>query len=220
MSRTDLRPAPDTASGAKPFHDGDTLAIVPREALALLPALYREADHDLQRWHFLSRAPQFCVAMMLEGAVIWAVSDSGLGADFLWATAILTGIAAVTSNHIRGFARSPRQMPLADAARELRLLLLYLGLAWGAGAFLVLPQKPALAFVFAVLPVLVSILILKDKKGAAAFGSPVVFLTAGTALWGGWAHGAWTSAAILIAGASIAAPSMLQCAILWRRTPY
>jgi hypothetical protein len=218
MSRTDLRPAPDTARGAKTFHDSDTLAI--REALALLPALYREADHDLQRWHFLSHAPQFCVAMMLGGAVIWAVSDSALGTGFLWTSAILTGIVAVTSNHIRGFAKSPRQMPLADVVRELRLLLLYLGLAWGAGAFLVLPQKPALAFVFAVLPVLVAILILKDKKGAAAFGSPVMLLTAGTVLWGGWMHAAWTGAAILIAGASIAAPSMLQCAILWRRTPY
>jgi hypothetical protein len=157
---------------------------------------------------------------MLESAVIWAVSDSALGTGFLWTSATLTGIAAVTSNHIRGFAKSPRQMPLADVVRELRLLLLYLGLAWGAGAFLVLPQKPTLAFVFAVLPVLVAILILKDKKGAAAFGSPVMLLTAGTVLWGGWVHAAWTGAAILIAGASIAAPSMLQCAILWRRTPY
>jgi hypothetical protein len=217
MSRTDLRPAPDT--GAKTFHDGDTFAI--REALALLPALYREADHDLQRWHFLSRAPQFCIAMMVGAAMIGVVSNSGLGAGFLWTSAILTGIVAVTSNHIRGFARSPRQMPLADTARELRLLLLYLGLAWGAGAFLVLPQKPALAVVFAVLPVLIAIWILEDKKGAAAFGSPVMFLTAGTVLWGGWAHAAWTGAAILIAGASIAAPAMLQCAILWRRqAPY
>jgi hypothetical protein len=155
---------------------------------------------------------------MLEGAVaLWAGSGA-LDAGFVWTAAILVGIAAVTGNHIRGFARSPRQMPLIEAARELRLLLLYLGIAWGFGALLVLPHAPAMAFFFAAIPSLAAALILKDEKGSIAFGAPIALLTAGAVLWrgGAWSGQAWAGA-ILLAGTGIAALSMLQCANLRRR---
>jgi hypothetical protein len=109
-------------------------------------------------------------------------------------------------------------MPLIEAARELRLLLLYLGIAWGFGAFLVLPHAPAMTFFFAAIPSLAAALILKDEKGSIAFGAPIALLTAGAVLWrgGAWSGQAWAGA-ILLAGTGIAALSMLQCANLRRR---
>jgi hypothetical protein len=50
MSRTDF--LPDPVRLAKPFHDSETAVqkAVPQAALALLPALHREAGNDLHLW--------------------------------------------------------------------------------------------------------------------------------------------------------------------------
>ena len=216
MSRTDFLPAAYPVRFAKAFHDSEAVAVksaIPQAALALLPALHREAGRDLDLWRFLAASPQFCVALMLEGAVALGLGASALDAGFVWTAAILTGIAAVAGNHIRGVARSPRQIPLPDAARELRLLLLYLGVAWGFGAFLILPQQPAVIFLFAAIPSLIAALVFRDERATIAFGAPAVLLTASALLWsrGAWNAQAWAGA-ILLAGAGIAAFSMLQCA--------
>ena len=223
MARTDFLPAADPVRLAKTFRDSETAGAavqtaIPHAALALLPALQREAGRDLDLWRFLAASPQFCVALMLEGAVAVGVGSGALDAAFVWTAAILVGIAAVTGNHIRGVARSPRQIPLTDASRELRLLLLYLGIAWGFGAFLVLPQHPVLIFLFATIPSLTTALIFKDDKATIAFGAPTTLLSAGALLWSrsAWDAQAWAGA-ILLAGLVLASISMLQCARLRRR---
>jgi hypothetical protein len=219
MARTDFHPAGDPVPLAKTFHHSEVAVqgAVPHAALALLPALHREAGRDLHLWRFLTASPQFCIALMLEGAMVLGAANSTLNASFVWTAAILVGIAAVTGNHIRGVARSPRQMALSDAARELRLLLLYLGIAWGFGAFLFLPHNPALIFLFAAIPSLIAALSLKDEKGAIAFVTPTALLSASAVLLSRRAGSDETWAgAILLAGTSIAALSMLQCAKLRR----
>jgi hypothetical protein len=217
MALTDLH-GPDPARFARILCDTG----LPRDALARLPALHREAGRELHLSHFLARSPRFCVALMLAGMVtlIWTFQDgSRLAADFIWATAILIGIAAMTRTTIQGFARSPRLAPLQHTAAELRLLLLYTGLAWGAGAFLAMPDlpSPALVFAFAIGPTLACASILDDPKGAIAFGAPVILLTAGAALLGTWPHGGWVSGTVLAAGAATVSFSMLQRAIRNRR---
>jgi len=223
MALTDLNstgPAFDPARFARILCDTG----VPGEALARLPALHREAGRELRLSQFLARSPRFCVALMLAGVatLIWTFHDASrdvLAADFIWATAILIGIAAMTRTTIQGFARSPRLAPLQHTASELRLFLLYTGAAWGAGAFLAMPAlpSPALAFVFAIGPSLVCALILKDQEAVIAFSAPVTLLTAGAALLGAWPYGGWVSGTILAAGAATVSFSMLQCAIRRRR---
>jgi hypothetical protein len=221
MSRTDLLAAADPARGAQTFHDSGTANVtasvaIPHAALTLLPALHHEAGRDLGLWRLLASSPRFCIALMLEGAVVLGVAHASLGAEFAWAAALLLGIAGLTRNHIEGFARSPRQIASTDSARELRLLLFYLGVAWGLGAFLVLPQTGAIAFVAG--PLLTAVLILKCERSALAFGVPLTLVAAATAGWSASAQAAETMAAILMAGVSIAGLSMLQCAIARRRT--
>lgn len=223
MARTDFLPAADPVRLAKTFRDSEAAGAaiqtaVPHAALALLPALHHEAGHDLYVWRFLAASPAFCLALMLEGAVALGTGRSALDAAFVWTAAILVGIAAVAGNHIRGFAKSPRQISLSLAARELRLLLLYLGITWGFGAFLVLPPNPALAFLFAAIPSLITALVLKDEKGTLAFAAPTTLLTASAVLLsrGAGSEQAWAGAVVL-AGMGIATLSMLQCAKLRRR---
>ena len=223
MSRTDLLAAADPARGAQTFHDsgapGATAsAAIPHAALTLLPALHHEAGRDLDLWRLLASSSPYCIALMLEGAVALSAAHASLGAEFAWAAAILFGIVGLTRNHIEGFARSPRPIAPTNSARELRLLLFYLGVVWGLGAFLVLPQTGAIAFAFVAGPLLTTVLILKCGRSALAFGLPVTLLAAAATGWSGSAQAAMNMATILLAGVSIAGLSMLQCAIARRRT--
>ena len=162
---------------------------MPHQALALLPVLHRQAGRELDLWRLLASSPPFCVALMLESgaALSWSAgaTNTALGPAFVWAAAVLAGIVAMTRNHICGFTRVPRAISLPQAARELRLLLVYTGLAWGLGAFLILPPSPVwTALVFAAVPSLSAALILKREKSAIAFAVPVALLSAGGILWG------------------------------------
>lgn len=217
MALTDVnsdRPAFDPTS----FRDTDKS--VPYEALVRLPALHGEARRNMQLSQFLARSPQACLALMLAGAIalVWAGGGT-LRADFAWAMLVLIGIVAMTRNYIRGFARSLRRVPLQEAASDLRVLLLYTGAAWGAGAFLVMPGSPApaLAFAFAAGPGLACALILQDETGTIAFVAPATMAIAAAALLGAWPFDVWVAGSILVAGMAIAGLSMLQCAMRARR---
>ena len=157
---------------------------------------------------------------MLAGMLTLLWAGGNLKADFTWATLVLVGVVGMTRNYIRGFARSLRRVPLQEAASDLRLLLLYTGAAWGAGAFLVMPAlpAPALVFCFATGPSLASALILKDEKGVIAFAAPALAASAGAAILSAWPLDGWVAGAILAAGAIIACLPMLQRAMSARRS--
>jgi len=129
-------------------------------------------------------------------------------------------VVGMTRNYIRGFARSLRRVPLQEAASDLRLLLLYTGAAWGAGAFLVMPDlpAPALVFLFAAGPSFALALILKDEKGVIGFVAPVAAASASAAMLGAWPLDVWVAGAVLAAAVVIVCLPMLQCAIQTRRS--
>ena len=196
----------------------------PYDALALLSGLRGEAGQDLRLLRFLARSPRACLILMLAGAValVWASdgpSNATLKSEFGWTLAVLIGIAAMTLNYIRGFARGLRRTPLHQAAHDLRLLLLYTGAAWGMGAFAVMPEMPAPALVacFAAGPSLALTLLLKDAQGAAAFTVPATLICAGAAISGAWPSGARVAGFLLIAGVLICCLPLLQNMIYWRR---
>ena len=214
--------------------DTDTAAFDPRiaqfddslplSALSRLPALHGEASRNMHLSQFLARSPQLCIALMLTGmaALAWAAGSSdgaSLKADFAWGSLVLIGIVGMTRNYIRGFARSLRRVPLQEAASDLRMLLLFTGAAWGAGAFLVMPglPAPALVFGFAALPALAAALILRDGWGVGAFILPSSFSIAAAALLGAWPLDVWVATAILVAAAAIAGLTMLHCAMRGRQ---
>ena len=160
-------------------------------ALQSLPRLHAEAGANLRLATFLARSAPAALILMLAGAAaITLTSLAGGGtlkADFAWAAMLLLGIIAMIRNYIRGFARSLRRVPLEEAAADLRILLLYMGAAWGSGAFLILPALPApvLIITFALLPGIALALCLKDVRGTAFFIVPVTAAAAGAALFAG-----------------------------------
>jgi hypothetical protein len=206
MALTDSKP-PGPA-----FDPVRAIAPTPYDALSQLPRLHGEASRNLLLTVFLGRSPQACVTLMLAGTAMLVLGGGSLKAEFAWAVLVLLGIIAMTRNYIRGFARSLRRVPLQEAASDLRTLLLYTGAAWGSGAFLVMPglPAPALVFGFAALPAFALALILKDKKGVAAFTAPVALITAGASVLGAWPMDVWVSAAVLAASTGIVFLSALQ----------
>ena len=188
-------------------------------ALDRLRVLHGEAGRNLREAQFLARAPAGCVVLMVTGslALLWAGAAGGaaLKASFAWAALVLFGIVAMIRLHIRGFARSLRRTPLAEAASDLRLLLLYGGMVWGGGAFLIMPDlpAPALVFLFAIAPSLALALCLKDARSFAAFAGPASFLTAGASILGAWPLDLW------VAGAILAAAAVPGLAFWWHGSP-
>ena len=188
---------------------------VPHAALARLPELRDQASHDLGLLLFLARAPQICLILLAAGAgaLVWtrlSASSAPLEREFIWASSVLIGIVAMTGLHIRSYARGAAPMPLPKAAAQLRWLLFYTGMAWGSGAFLVMPDlpPPVLALGFAALPGLALSLLLRDQKGATVFNAPVILATASAACLG--PSGLWVAAAILAAGLLTFCFPMLQ----------
>jgi hypothetical protein len=181
-------------------------------ALDALPRLHDEAGRDLRLAQFLARAPQACIVLLIAGALVALSSANGLAAEFTWAVMLLAGIVVIVSNHMRNFAALQPRQSLQAAVSHLRGLFLYAGLAWGSGAFLVLPGEPVpvLTFVFAVVPAAVLALIVKDRQAIAAFAAPASVATVIAALLAGWPQAAWVSAAILAALPGIIALPALQ----------
>jgi hypothetical protein len=215
LSENSPSPAFDPARLAKSFRDSDA----PVVALDRLSLLHREAGHSLRLSHFLARTPAVCIVLMLTGAValVWAGLGGGgtLKADFAWAALVLLGVIAMTRNFIRGYARSLRRVPLEEAAADLRALLLYTGVVWGAGAFLLMPglPAPALVFSFAAAPSLILTLVLRDAKGALAFVAPASLITASAALLGAWPLDGWVATAIITTGVTLTVVPMLRRAM-------
>jgi hypothetical protein len=220
LALTDLQPAGTVFAPARFARTGS--GAVPYDAIARLSALRGEAGRTMRSLQLLARSPQACLILMLAGAVAlaWTSQTAGgvtLTSEFCWALSVLIGIVAMTANYIRGYAMRPRSVKLQQAASDLRLLLLYTGAAWGAGAFLVMPDQPppTLVLAFATGPSLALGLLLKDAKGTAAFGAPVTLACAGAALLGAPA----LAAALLVAGLLTCCLPMLQGAMVAHPLP-
>lgn len=174
---------------------------LPHNVLDQLSRLRDEAGRDLRLARFLARAPKACIVLLAAGSFMALAGHGALTAQFTWAVMLLAGIIAITGNHMRSFAAARPNLPLQAAASQLRGLLLYTGLAWGSGAFLVLPAQPVplLAFGFATLPAATLALVLKDRPGTCAFAVPAAVATVIAAMLNGWPQMLWLSAAILAA---------------------
>lgn len=188
----------------------------PAQALARLAELHDEAHQALQQSQVLDRSPQASLALMLLGGLILSEASLEGGAllseAFAWSLWVLTGILAMTVIYIRGFARHPALQPLEMAVGELRKFLLYTGLAWGLGTFLIMPDQPSLGLVlsFGVLPGWAMTVILKNESAAFAFNAPAALLAATACALKPWPHGLLAAAMIVLAWLSAA--FMLHCA--------
>lgn len=184
--------------------DDKAFSALPGPSFAALDQLVRLHRQALQSSHlarFLAASVHAAFLFMAMTVLTLVLAGAApIGRGFTWALLILVGVLALLHCYIRTNAALHSPVPLARAARELRAVFLYLGAAWGLGAFLVLPVSvgsfPALFY--AAGPMLGLTLLLNDTAGLALFLAPAGMMVIGAALIRSWPHGALDAGLILI----------------------
>src|SRR5690242_13150116 len=126
-------------------------------ALEQLARLHTETSEASRLTLFLRSSVHVASVFMLMGTCLLLMGGGlSFAHNFSWAVLILLGVAALLYSYIRNTAAVFDRAPVSQAARNLRLIHFYMGLAWGAGAFLAVPaQVPAYqAILFAFIPTL------------------------------------------------------------------
>jgi hypothetical protein len=143
-------------------------AISPHAYLARLSALHDEAAETALLANLLGRAPWAAAAIATAALAYVFVSMSILPAASLlcWLALITAGVVAIGRAYGNAIEAPFDHVRLRNFARDLSAILLYLGFAWGAGFFLVLPAQAGLlasaGFVAAISAVLTGLLRARD----------------------------------------------------------
>ena len=180
---------PDPAASGANAPAVQTLPPIPLDALERLTQIHTENSQAARQALFLQGAVHAASVLILSGVAVLAfAAGTSLTAGFTWSVLVLAGVAALLWSHIRDVASGTAAAPLAQAAKELRIILFYAGAAWGAGAFLVLTPDagPVAMLLFAGLPSLLLSLVLKDRDGALAFLVPLTALCVTAPVLTGW----------------------------------
>lgn len=170
-------------------HRDRPLPVLPLAALDQLARIHVETSLASRLVVFLRSAVHVASLFMLMGTcVLFLGGGATIGRNFGWAVLILMGVTGLLYSYIRTNAAAFDRAPVSEAARNLRALLFYMGLAWGAGAFLAVPPDLSLlrAVLFAVMPTLLLALIANDVAGLAVFLVPAGALTVGAAFSRTW----------------------------------
>ncbi len=147
---------------------------LPGAALRRLPELHDESRLALRRAGLMARAVPAAGSLLALGTLAATFGGGALAATFGWSLLIFLGVAAVLASHLRA-ASVFRDLPGSTA--DMRAILLYLGVAWGAGAFMALAPEPVLLVLFALAPSLVLARLLGDLPAILAFTAPATLLT-------------------------------------------
>ena len=106
-------------------------------ALDQLARLHVETSEASRLVKFLRSSVHAASLFMLMGAcVLFLGGGPTIGQNFSWAVLVLIGVMALLYSYIRTNAAVFDRTPVSEAARNLRAIFFYMGLAWGAGAFL------------------------------------------------------------------------------------
>lgn len=171
------------------------------DALDELARLHHETRQTNRLARFLASAVQAAFLFMLMAVLVFVLErGQTMGRNFSWALLILAGVLMLLHRHIRTHAALFSPAPLERVAGELRLVFFYMGVAWGAGAFLVLPADPGVLAVvlFMMLPGVALAFFLPDTAAFTLFLAPAGLVTMGAALVCVFPHRALDISLILI----------------------
>jgi hypothetical protein len=146
-------------------------ASVPRAALRRLPLLHDESRLALRRANLMAQAVPAAGSLLGLGTLVAMFGGGALTPSFGWCVLVCLGVAAVLVSHLRAASVFK---DLAGSMADMRAILLYVGLAWGSGAFLALAPHAPQIIVFTALPCLVLGLLLGDLPAVLAFAAPVL----------------------------------------------
>ncbi len=193
------------------------LPVLPISALDQLARVHVETSQASRLFLFLRSSVHVAAVFLLMGSCVLLLGGGAtIGRNFSWAALVLIGVTALIHSYIRTNAAAFDRAPASQSARKLRMILFYMGFAWGAGAFLAMPPDlPVLAaLLFALLPTLLLAFLLNDTGGLAAFLAPCGVLTIAASFLLSWPHATLDAIVILILQWGLFAGMVMR-----RRTP-
>ena len=200
-------PLLDFASPAAALAERDVRG-KPESAIAKLAILHAEAEETSRLANLLGRSLHAAIAIPLAAMVPISLSaDIGAAPRVAWAVLIIVASLAIARTYANTIGRPFERVALHSFANDLTAVLLFSGIAWGAGAFLVLPQSAPVgsALVFAVAPALGLGLLLRDRRAILLFLAPAAALTAFACVLRPFSAGTLNAVLVLIACAILAA---------------
>ena len=184
----------------------------PNSAVAKLAILHAEAEETSRLAKLLSRSLHAAVALPLAAMVpIILSADAGTAPRVAWAVLMIVASLALARAYASAINRPFERVALHTFANDLTAVLLYCGIAWGAGAFLVLPQSAPVgsALVFTAAPALGLGLLLRDRRAILLFLAPAAALTAFACVLRPFSAGTMNATLVLIACAILAGALIL-----------
>ena len=181
---------------------------MPESAIAKLAVLHAEAEETAHLSNLLGRSLHAAIAIPLAAMVpIGLSADVGAAPRVAWAVLIIVASLAIARTYASAIGRPFERVALHSFANDLTAVLLYSGIAWGAGAFLVLPQSAPVgaALVFAAAPALGLGLLLRDRRAILLFLAPAAALTAFACVLRPFSAGTMNAELVLVACAFLAA---------------
>lgn len=192
--------APDTALA-------DDIRGNPRSAMAKLAVLHAEAEETSRLANLLGRSLHAAIALPLAAMIpIVLSSNAGAAPRVAWAVLVIVASMAIARAYAGAIDRPFERAALHAFANDLTAVLLYCGIAWGAGAFLVLSQLAPVgsALVFAAAPALGLGVLLRDRRAVLIFLAPAAALTAFACVLRPFTAGTMNATLVLVASAIVA----------------
>jgi hypothetical protein len=179
-----------------------------QKSLKRLSQIYVETSEIFSLGRFLNGAVTSAAGLVVMGGLaVGFASSASLTVEFCWSMAVLAGVGVMLRIYIKSVAQNFDRRPLRESAKDLRAAIFYVGFAWGAGSFLLLGGNPVpfTGLCFALLPSIVMVALLKDRRASMAFILPVTLLTAASILFQPWSDAPAAIVMLLIVQGSIIA---------------
>jgi len=183
-----------------------TVQTDPRTAIARLAILHAEAAETARLSNLLGRS--FYAALILPvaaGITIAFSTAAGAPRCIAWGLLVIAASLAIARAYSVTIGEPFERASLNAFSRDLSVVLLYAGLAWGAGAFLVLTNGAPIgaAVFFASAPALALALLLRERNAVLLFLAPVVTLTSFACVLRPFSDGPLQAALVLMACAFV-----------------
>jgi hypothetical protein len=172
-----------------------------RAEMSRLAALHEEAKETALLANVLGRTP--AAAISLSAAILATVAFSHgapLAPMLAWITLVGIGLGALVRAYTQAIRAPFERAPLRAFHEDLKAILLYAGFAWGAGAYLALPQAAGIVLltVFSAGTCLIVAGIFRARLASLYFAVPVAALTAFAAVLRPFDGGALAAALVLL----------------------
>jgi hypothetical protein len=153
----------------------------PHAELAHLAELHAEARETALLANLLGRAPYAMVGLAVAAGISVAFAAGAMPADQIvaWLILMIAGLGAMARAYSRAIAAPFERATLKSFSQDLTAITVYLGFAWGAGAFLMLPTLiPFSAVTYAAITSAGFAALLRERNIALGFLVPVSVLSA------------------------------------------